>query len=146
MTIISKISIVVVVVVGLFAGFVQPIFALKLETQIYRELGTSAGETYVTQATRPGALIRTVRQATTIIIGVLGVAAVIMILYAGFIWLTAGGSEEKVGKAKKIIKQAVIGLIIISFAYGIVGFVFRAVPTTPADVESEEDTEQSDDK
>lgn len=40
-------------------------------------------------------------------------------LFAGFKWMTAGGNEEEVTKAKSLLRQAVIGLIIILSAYSI---------------------------
>lgn len=58
-------------------------------------------------------------------LGLLGTVMVILLLYAGFIWMTAGGNEEKIGEAKKILTNAVIGLIIILSAYGIVLFVMK---------------------
>ena len=57
------------------------------------------------------------------VLGLLGLIAVIMILYGGFMWMTAGGNEEKVASAKKVISAAVIGLIIILLAWAIVIFV-----------------------
>jgi len=59
------------------------------------------------------------------ILGFLGLIAVIMILYGGFIWMTAGGNEEKVASAKKIITAAVIGLIVVLLAWAIVIFVVQ---------------------
>lgn len=57
------------------------------------------------------------------VLGFLGLIAVIMILIGGFQWMTAGGNEEKVASAKKVISAAVIGLIIILLAWAIVIFV-----------------------
>ncbi|MFA5051536.1 MAG: hypothetical protein WC544_00555 [Patescibacteria group bacterium] len=57
------------------------------------------------------------------VLGFLGLVAVIMILIGGFQWMTAGGNEEKVAGAKKIISAAVIGLIVILLAWAIVIFV-----------------------
>ncbi len=56
-------------------------------------------------------------------LGFLGLVAVVMILIGGFQWMTAGGNEEKVAGAKKIISAAVIGLIVILLAWAIVIFV-----------------------
>lgn len=56
-------------------------------------------------------------------LGLLGITAVGLLVYAGFIWMTAGGSEEKVTKAKNFMKNGVIGLIIIMSAFSIVTFV-----------------------
>ncbi len=55
----------------------------------------------------------------------LGIFAVVLILYAGFLWMNARGNEQQVEKAKNILTQAVIGLIIILAAYSIAGFVVR---------------------
>ena len=61
-------------------------------------------------------------------LGLLGIVALLLILYGGFLWMTAGGNSEKLDKAKKIILRAVIGLIIIISAYSITYFVFRYLP------------------
>ncbi len=58
-----------------------------------------------------------------IFLGLLGVIAVVLMIYAGFIWMTAGGNEEKIGESKKILVNATIGLVIILSAYAIVSFV-----------------------
>lgn len=58
-------------------------------------------------------------------LGLLGIVLVVIILYGGYLWMTAGGNEEQIGEAKRILKNAVIGLIIILMAYGIVLFVMR---------------------
>ena len=53
----------------------------------------------------------------------LGIIAVVVILYGGFIWMTASGNEDKVAQAKKIIIAGAIGLVIVIAAYAIVNFV-----------------------
>ncbi len=53
----------------------------------------------------------------------LGVIALGLIVYAGFLWMTSGGEEEKVGKAKQILKNAVIGLVIIISSWAITTFL-----------------------
>ncbi len=55
----------------------------------------------------------------------LGVIAVILILYGGYLWMTARGKEERVTKAKDTLEAAVIGLIIILTAYTISYFVIK---------------------
>lgn len=57
----------------------------------------------------------------------LGIIFLILIIYGGFTWMTSGGNEIKVLKAKKILTQAVVGLIIILSAYAITSFVFRTL-------------------
>ncbi|MCX6794969.1 MAG: Ig-like domain-containing protein [Candidatus Falkowbacteria bacterium] len=53
----------------------------------------------------------------------LGVIAIALTMYAGFLWMTSGGEEEKVSQAKKILQNAVIGLVIILSAWGITTFI-----------------------
>jgi hypothetical protein len=55
----------------------------------------------------------------------LGAIAVALIIYSGFIWMTSGGSEDKIEQAKKILRNAIIGLIIILSAWGVVTFVLN---------------------
>jgi len=56
-------------------------------------------------------------------LGFLGVVAVCIILYGGFKWMIAGGSEERTDDARKLIIAGVIGLAIILSAYAIASFV-----------------------
>src|SRR3989338_7714864 len=45
-------------------------------------------------------------------LGFLGLLAVMMIIYGGFLYVSSGGEQEKVDKAKKILLYAVVGIII----------------------------------
>jgi cytochrome bd-type quinol oxidase subunit 2 len=55
----------------------------------------------------------------------LGLIAVIMIIYGGVTYVTAAGNEEKVGKAKKIIMYAIIGIVIVLISFALVNTVIR---------------------
>lgn len=56
-----------------------------------------------------------------------GVLALGMIVYGGFLYITAGGDEKQVGKAKTILVYAIIGIIVIGVAAALVNFVIDAV-------------------
>lgn len=58
-----------------------------------------------------------------IALSLLGAIAVVLVIYAGFLWMTSGGDEEKIGRAKKILKNAAIGLLIIVSSWAIVTFL-----------------------
>ncbi len=58
-----------------------------------------------------------------IVLGFLGVVAIGIISYAGFIWMTSNGDAEKVDKAKNILKDGIIGLVIILASWGIATFI-----------------------
>lgn len=60
-----------------------------------------------------------------IALGFLGILAVGLILYAGFLWMTSEGNEEKVSRAKKVLTNAVIGLIIILSAFTLATFILN---------------------
>lgn len=45
-------------------------------------------------------------------LSVVGVIFLIMIFYGGFLWLTAGGNEQQLEKAKPLITHALIGFAI----------------------------------
>ncbi len=66
-------------------------------------------------------------QVINVFLGLLAIIAVSLVIYGGFVWMTSEGNEEKVSKAKKILKNGVIGLIIILAAWGIVTFIFRSL-------------------
>ena len=51
------------------------------------------------------------------LVSVVGVIAGIMIVYAGFKWLTAGGSPDKISDAKRKIADASVGLILVLGSY-----------------------------
>lgn len=52
---------------------------------------------------------------------------VIMIIYAGILWMTAAGNDEKVALAKKVITSVIIGLVVIFLAWAIVTFVIEGL-------------------
>lgn len=71
----------------------------------------------------------TIASVIRVLMGLLGIVAVVIILIGGFTWMTAGGNEEKVGEAKKWIFSGVIGLAIILSAYALATFVINSLVT-----------------
>ena len=61
------------------------------------------------------------------ILGILGIILVVLIVQAGIMYMTAGGDPGKVDKAKKMITQAVVGMIIVAVAYSITWFVVELI-------------------
>lgn len=56
-------------------------------------------------------------------LGFLGIAALGLLVYAGYLWMTAAGNEEQVAQAKNIMRNGAIGLVIILSAFSIVSFI-----------------------
>jgi len=60
-------------------------------------------------------------------LGFLGVVALGIVLYGGFVWMTSAGNEEKIATAKKILTNGIIGLVIILMAFGITQYVLTTL-------------------
>lgn len=74
-----------------------------------------------------------------IFLSLLGIIAVGLMLYAGFTWMTSGGSEDKIASAKKILINATIGLAIILASFTIVQFVLKSLQSATGAVVENED-------
>jgi len=59
------------------------------------------------------------------LIGAAAVVCVVMLIAAGYSYMTAGGDEQKVGKATKTLTNAIIGLAICFIAVILVNFVLE---------------------
>lgn len=53
----------------------------------------------------------------------LGLLAVVMVIYGGFLYVSSAGEEENVTKAKKILLYAVIGIILIVVSFALVNTI-----------------------
>jgi hypothetical protein len=61
------------------------------------------------------------------VLGIVGALALLMFVYGGFLWLTSGGSPDRIKKGKDILVWAVIGLVVIFASYTLVDFVIKAL-------------------
>jgi len=62
-----------------------------------------------------------------VVLGVLGIIFLVLVVYAGFLYLTDQGGGEKAKKAMKLLTTAVIGIVIIVAAYAISNYVIGAM-------------------
>ncbi|MCB9798650.1 hypothetical protein H6758_02905 [Candidatus Nomurabacteria bacterium] len=65
----------------------------------------------------------TIARIIKVVLSVLGILTLVLILFAGFKWMTAGGDESNVDSAKMIMKNAVIGLAIVMVSYALTDFI-----------------------
>lgn len=65
--------------------------------------------------------------AFTIVVGVLSAIAVLIIVLAGFKYITSAGDPQGVASARKAIIYAIVGLIVCFSAWSIVTFVIKGV-------------------
>ena len=54
---------------------------------------------------------------------IVGITAIIMVIYGGFRYITSGGDSGKVGNAKNTLIYAIVGLIIVALAQFLVHYV-----------------------
>jgi hypothetical protein len=104
-----------------FLLFVSKVSAQGGVDKALQGLDKSASEAELAQNTLniPGLI----GQILAIVLGFTGTIFFILVVYAGILWMTAGGSQENIKKAQDILKAAVVGLIIVLSAYAITRFV-----------------------
>ena len=102
------------------------------------DLGNAAKQAGYTTSTAPNDPSRNPLTKIGIVLGAalnfLGVIFLALMIYGGFLWMTATGNEEQVGKARKVITAAIIGLIIVASAYAITAFVGTNIVKTTTTV------------
>lgn len=72
-----------------------------------------------------GDLKQIIAGIVNVFLGFLGILATLTILYGGFVWMTSNGNAEKVDRAKRILINGFIGLVIILSSYAIARFILR---------------------
>ena len=87
--------------------------------EVGRELGTDAEV----------GLEELIANIINVLLAALGIVFLVLVVYAGFLYLTSQGDPEKAKKAIKLLTQAVIGLVIIIAAYAIAAFVIGKLAT-----------------
>ena len=68
-------------------------------------------------------LTNRVTDIISLILSFLGVIFLAITIYAGFLWMTAQGNDAQIKKAKDLLINAIVGLIIITAAYSLTAFI-----------------------
>jgi hypothetical protein len=115
----------------LFAFLIIPdAFAQSSLWQSQEGLGRSAGQNPVGDVFGGGApedprVI--VANLIRIALGFIGIILVVLLIIAGFRWMTSAGNQDAVSKSKSQIVSAIIGLIIIVASYALAEFITSCV-------------------
>jgi hypothetical protein len=88
--------------------------------------GSNAG---YNKALREKTTIDFIGNIITALLSFIGIVFLGYMIYAGYLWMIARGDEQKVTKAKGMIEQAIIGLVIVFSAYAITEFVSEQLST-----------------
>ena len=135
----NKLIILSCLALGLFAIALAPVSA-QLQPGVFDKYSKGDGgvfsEVYDTsKGNLEESLPAAVGTVISAFLGLVGVIMLVIVVYAGFLWLTAGGNEDQVKKARQWITNAAIGMAITLGAYLITSFVVdqldKAVTQTP---------------
>ncbi len=88
--------------------------------------GTGLGGGITSESTLTGFILRIINIA----LALAGLIAVLFLIIGGFRYITAGGNEDASGSAKKIILNAVIGIIVVILSFVVVRVVSNTLTTT----------------
>lgn len=115
-----------------------PVLGLSLAQPASADLVTNMNANLSNTATQAGYnaggndLPKTIGSIISVLLGLLGVVFVVLVIYAGFTWMTANGDDTKIKKARSIIIQSTIAIIIIFMAYAITSFVITQLGNVAA--------------
>jgi hypothetical protein len=70
-------------------------------------------------------ILKVIANVARILIAMSGALAVIFIIVAGIWYITSAGDPGRIKRAKDIIINSIVGLIIIMTAYGVVTFIAK---------------------
>lgn len=107
---------------GIFTSFLVGGFVFAQGT----DLGFQAAQNIGGGAIGTADIRDVIVNVVNIALGFLGIIAVIIMIYGGWVWMTSGGNAERVDTAKRILRNAVIGLAIIIGSWTLTLFLFRA--------------------
>ncbi|MBI2551398.1 hypothetical protein HYV73_03595 [Candidatus Uhrbacteria bacterium] len=92
-------------------------------SSVFEGLDTTAGTAGYDVSVYPDITID-IRRVMDVILGLLGIILFFLLMYGGFMYLTAAGDEKKTQKGKDTVRTAIMGLVIVVAAYAIVSFLF----------------------
>lgn len=109
------------------------ITALPVSAQVVTKIGAGlktagAGAGYQGTASA-SSLPVIVGSIISTLLSLVGVLLLCYLIYAGFLWMTAGGDKSKVSEATTTIRNTIIGLVIIMAAFAIADFVLTQLST-----------------
>ncbi len=115
----------ILIVFGLMVGAVALASMLPMASAALISPEDNPGQ--IAEATGgEGSIRRLVLRIINFFLGFLGIVAVIMVIYGGVTYVTAAGSDDAIGNAKKIILYSLIGIIVILLSFAIVNTILGA--------------------
>jgi hypothetical protein len=123
----------ILLTLGILAGFTfasagmlapSPVLAATPKDQVCQGIGTASGGG---GCTADGTLNRIINNIIKIFSVIIGIVAVVMIMVAGFKYITANGDSGSLTSAKHTLIYAIVGLVVVAMAQFLVRFVLQQV-------------------
>lgn len=111
------------ILVSLVIILILPYFVFAADSETLNKLKNLGGNAGYNGATNEYTFSSILGVVVSVFLSLLGVIFVILMIYAGYNWMTASGDEQKIEKAKETITRAIIGLVITIGAYALWSFV-----------------------
>jgi hypothetical protein len=118
-------------VIGLFTMFVavfcswtavHPVFAQDTYGAV-SGLKKTAGEAQLSTADTD--IYVTIGKIINSVLGLVGILFLVLCIYAGFLWMTSQGNPEQIKKAKTMLVQSIIGMLVIFASYSITQYILE---------------------
>lgn len=106
--------------------FIILFFCLILLPTLVSAQGLKNAPTILERQTAPKAGVEGKTDLATVIgdiinvaLSMVGMLFLVLMVYAGYLWMTARGEQDQLQKAKTIIRTSIVGLVITLSAYAI---------------------------
>lgn len=119
----------VVLIIFLFAFFIITNFAIAAGTDTGLDATAGQVSNYNYKEKNNSDIPTVIGNIVSKVLAFVGLIFFILMIYAGFMWMTAGGNDEKVKKALTLVIQATTGIIIVAAAYLLTKFVGETIFT-----------------
>ena len=143
----KKILIFLLFIIFLNIVFITPIIVEAADKDAKSLFNSSLNETadgtgYLKTKMSSAGALGTVSLIISVTLSLIGVVFLILMIYSGFIWMNSRGNDQEIQKALTIIRNSIIGLLIVVAAYAITNFIGNnLVNEIVKDAETQEETE-----
>ncbi len=140
MKVITKASVICGLAIMLFFGVAQNVSAEKVN---YNLSSIARESTLLPKKGTGDSLAQIAGNALGAVLSLVSALFFLLILYAGFMWMTSRGDAEQEKKAREVLFGAIVGVIIVLSAYAITRFLFQSIGVSDL-VQVEVPTSQND--
>jgi hypothetical protein len=117
----------ITLLVGVVALYSHPALAASAKDEICSGIGAASGGGGCANPKDSPTINSVISTVINILSAFVGIIAVIMIIFAGFKYVTSGGDSGKISSAKNTLTYAVVGIVVAGVSQLIVRFVVTKI-------------------